>query len=347
MAEANRQWLLADRPRGRAIYDGDFRYEEAELPILANGQALARVLWLGFDPAQKGWMENIANYVAPMEIGEVMRGSGIAQIVESSHPELCAGDLVQGTTGWRDYVVIDSAPQAEPFRKIQPIGGVPVTQYLSTLGITGLTAFFGLTRIGKPVAGDTVVVSGAAGATGSVVGQLAKLMGCRAVGIAGGPQKCDWLTELGYDSAIDYKNDSVRERLRAECPNGIDVFYDNTGGPVLNDALACLARGARVVICGGISRYETGSLPAGPENYFNLIFQRASMQGFIVLDFAAEFPEARRRLGDWLASGRLKYREDIQEGLENAPQTLRRLFSGQNFGKQLLKVADPPLPISP
>lgn len=337
----NRQWLLNGHPNGRPIEDGDFRLVETPMPEPGPGEALAKTLWLGFDPAQKGWMENIANYVDPMNIGDVMRGSGIAEITASNHPDLAPGDLVTGTIGWSEYSLIDGLGGPRTIRKIDRDTPYPPTLHLSTLGITGLTAFFGLTRIGRPVAGDVVVVSGAAGATGSVVGQIAKLMGCTTIGIAGGAEKCAWLGELGYDAAIDYRHENVRERLKALAPRGVNVVYDNVGGKILDDMLASIAMKARVVICGGISRYETGQLPAGPSHYFNLVFQRATMQGFIVLDYAAEFAEARHRLAGWLEDGRLRFKEDIQEGFENAPATLQRLFAGKNFGKQLLKLADP------
>ena len=214
-----------------------------------------------------------------------------------------------------------------------------LTTNMGVLGGTGMTAFFGLNKIGKPFAGDTLVITGAAGATGSVVGQLGKIAGCRVVGVAGGPEKCAWLVgELGFDGAVDYKAGNVRAQVKAAAPDGIDVLWDNVGGPVFNDLLGELAMHARVVVCGGISRYELGKMPAGPENYFNLIFKRAHMEGFIVLDYMAEFPWARKRLAGWIRDGRLRYKEDIQQGLENAPATLGRLFKGENFGKQLLKL---------
>jgi NADPH-dependent curcumin reductase CurA len=214
-----------------------------------------------------------------------------------------------------------------------------LTANLGVTGTTGLTAFFGLNKIGKPFPGDTLVVTGAAGATGSVVGQIGKIAGCRVVGVAGGPEKCAWLVqELGFDAAIDYKASDIRAQARAAAPDGIDVLWDNVGGPALNTLLAQLAMHARVVVCGGISRYELGQMPAGPENYFNLIFKRAAMEGFILSDYSAEFPWARARLANWIRGGQLRYKEDVQHGLENAPRTLRRLFQGENFGKQLLKL---------
>jgi NADPH-dependent curcumin reductase CurA len=329
----SRQWLLNGHPRGRGIEEGDFRLVETEIGTPGDGEMLLKTLYLGFDPAQKGWMENIADYVAPMAIGDVMRGSAISEVVESNHPGFAVGDLVMGSTGWTEWHRSDGAGLV----KIDT--ALPPTAMLSVLGTTGVTAYCGLFKVGRPVAGDTVLVSGAAGATGSVVGQLAKIAGCRAVGIAGGEDKCRWLVEeAGYDAAIDYKAGDVRAQLRDHCPRGVDVIFDNVGGTILNDMLGEIATGARVVICGGISRYETGSLPAGPQNYFNLVFRRGTMAGFIVIDWASEFPAIRKRLEGFVQDGRLTYREDVQQGFENAPATLKRLFSGQNRGKQLLKL---------
>lgn len=331
-----RQWLLADHPRGRPLKDSDFTLVETEIADDPGpGQALAQVLWLGFDPAQKGWAENVADYVAPMKIGDVMRGSGIVRIVRSNSPRLREGQLYAGLTGWTEWLLTDGAG----FEPVHP--DLPPTAMLSVLGTTGLTAWCGLFKLGEPKPGDTVVVSGAAGATGSTVGQLAKVAGARAIGIAGGAEKCRWLTEeAGYDAAIDYKAEDVRARLRALCPAGIDVVFDNVGGRILNDMLGQIATGARVVICGGISRYETGTMPAGPENYFNLVFRRASMHGFIVLDWASEFPAIRKRLAALVNEGKLAFRIDEQHGFENTPRTLMRLFTGENRGKQVLKLAD-------
>lgn len=329
----NRQWLINDRPVGRGLQSGDFKRVVTEAPQPGDGEVLVKVEYLGFDPAQKGWMENIGGYVAPTEIGEVMRGSGIGEVIESRHDGFSKGDKVQGLLGWQDYV---SRPGGELVK-------VPddelLTANLGALGTTGMTAYFGLLRHGRPQPGDTVLVSGAAGATGSMVGQIAKIAGCRTIGIAGGTEKCAWLTsEVGYDAAIDYKNESVRDRLKELCPQSVDVFYDNVGGDILNEALAQIDMHARIVICGGISRYERGQMPAGPENYFNLIFKRASMSGLIVLDYMPEYPEARKRMREWIREGRITYREDIQEGFDNIPDTLKRLFSGQNFGKQILRL---------
>ena len=331
----SRQWLINGRPNGRALVQDDFKWVETDIGEPGDGEVLLRTLYLAFDPAQKGWMENIGGYTAPTEIGEVMRGSGLAEVVRSNSPLLHQGDKVTGQLGWRDVAVMP----AKDLLKL-PDGGPP-TAHLGVLGTTGLTAIFGLQRIGKPFPGDTVVVTGAAGATGSVVGQIAKIGGCKVIGVAGGAEKCRWLVdELGFDAAVDYKAGDIRRQVRDHAKGGIDVLWDNVGGPILNDLMGEIALHARVVICGGISRYQLGQMPAGPENYFNLVFKRATMEGFILTDFIGEFPWARRRISQWIAEGRLKFKEDIQVGLENAPQTLMRLFEGANFGKQLLKVAD-------
>jgi NADPH-dependent curcumin reductase CurA len=334
MTLTNRQWLINGRPSGRALADDDFRLVETPVGELAEGEVLVRNLYLAFDPAQKGWMENVGGYVAPTEIGEVMRGSGVGEVAASRAAGFSPGDKVTGMLRWQDYAML-------PAKDLQavPDDGL-LTAHLGVLGTTGMTAFFGLQKIGKPFAGDTLVVTGAAGATGSVVGQIGKIAGCRVIGVAGGEAKCRWLTdELGFDGAIDYKAGSVRAQLKALAPDGIDVLWDNVGGAIFNDLLARIAFHARVVVCGGISRYELGQMPAGPENYFNLVFKRAHMEGFIVLDWASEFPWARERIARWIREGRLRFKEDVQLGLENAPRTLMRLFQGENFGKQLLKIA--------
>jgi NADPH-dependent curcumin reductase CurA len=333
MTLTNRQWLINGRPNGRSLIDDDFKLVETPSRQPGEGEVLVRTLYLAFDPAQKGWMENVGGYVAPTEIGEVMRGGGLGEVVASNAAGFAPGDKVSGMLRWQDYATVSG----KELLKVEDDD--LLTASLGVLGTTGLTAFFGLNKIGKPFPGDTLVVTGAAGATGSVVGQLGKLAGCRVVGVAGGPAKCAWLIdELGFDAAIDYKAGDIRRQARAAAPDGIDVLWDNVGGPAFNTLLAQLAMHARVVVCGGISRYELGDMPAGPENYFNLIFKRASMEGFILTDHQAQFPWARGRLVQWIRAGKLRYKEDIQHGLENAPSTLRRLFQGENFGKQLLKL---------
>ncbi|WP_229955672.1 NADP-dependent oxidoreductase [Parasphingorhabdus litoris] len=329
----NRQWLINGRPKGRGLVDDDFKKVVTPVPEVAEGHVLVKNEILGFDPAQKGWMENIGGYVAPTEIGEVMRGSGVGTVVESRDPKFAVGDKVMGMLRWQDYAMV---PGSE-------LNKVPDDELLGAnlgaLGTTGMTAYFGLLKHGRPQPGDTLVVSGAAGATGSMVGQIGKIAGCRTIGIAGGKEKCDWLTEdVGYDHAIDYKNEDVRAKLKELCNQSINVFYDNVGGSILNDALSHIAMHARVVICGGISRYEKGDMPAGPENYFNLVFKRGTMSGFIVLDYMSEYPEAQKRMRQWIKEGKITFKEDIQEGFDNIPNTLKRLFAGQNFGKQMLRL---------
>ncbi len=328
-----RQWLLNGHPCGRRLVDDDLKMVTATIPDPAQGQMLLKTHYLGFDPAQKGWMENVADYVAPMAIGDIMRGSGITEVIESNGGKFPVGTVLAGSTGWSEYLIHDGDGL------IPALPDLPPTAMLSLLGTTGVTAYCGLFKVGEPVAGDVVVVSGAAGATGSIVGQLAKIAGCTVIGIAGGAEKCAWLVkEAGYDHAIDYKAGPIKSQLKELAPDGINVIFDNVGGTILNDMLSCIATNARVVICGGISRYETGDMPAGPQNYFNLVFRRARMQGFIVLDWMSEFADIRKRMVKWVNEGKLTYREDVQHGFENAPATLQRLFDGSNKGKQLLKL---------
>jgi NADPH-dependent curcumin reductase CurA len=337
---SNRQWVLNARPTA-ALTGNEFRWNEAPIPRPADGQVLVRNLWLSFDPTQRGWMAR-DTYIPMVPLGEVMRAAGVGQVIESRHPDFKPADLVLGAFGWQDYVATDGQGFMT-MRKLPP--GLPPNLALSLFGITGPTAYFGITDVGQVKAGETVVVSGAAGSTGSVAGQIAKIKGCRVIGTAGGMTKCDWLVkEAGFDGAIDYKSENIADRLSALCPDGIDVFFDNVGGTVLNEVLARINLKARIVLCGAISLYNDAVPPPGPANYPNLISRRGRMEGFIVLDYAARFPEAIAALDRWRQEGRLVQKEDIATGLENAPRTLMRLFTGENFGKQLLKIADPPLP---
>ncbi|HZR10727.1 MAG TPA: NADP-dependent oxidoreductase [Myxococcales bacterium] len=332
----NRQWLLARRPQGMISAD-DFKWvEDAEVPAAAEGEVLVRNLWLSCDPTQRGWIGG-DTYLPAVKIGEVVRSFAVGQVVESKNPKFKPGQLVQGLFGWQDYASVKpgsiSAPTPVP-------EGVPIETAMSALGATGITAYFGLLEIGRPKAGETVVVSGAAGATGSIVGQIAKIQGCRAIGIAGGAEKCKRLvSEYGFDGAIDYKGEDVRKRLKELCPNGVDVFFDNVGGDILDAALARLAMRGRVVLCGGIARYNDAGQAPGPKNYLNLVVQRGRMEGFIVLDYMPRAREAVTALAGWLKEGRLKDRVDVQRGLENAPAALARLFKGENQGKQLVRIA--------
>jgi len=335
MNRINRRWLLARRPVGM-VEVGDFRFDEAPCPEPAEGEVLVALRWLAFDPAMRGWMEDRDSYLPPVGIGEVMRGGGVGEVVASGHPDHPVGELVQGFFGWQEYALVGDSAVAGLSRVPS---GVPPTLVLSVLGITGLTAWFGLYDIGKPQKGETVVVSGAAGATGSVAAQLAKLEGCRVIGIAGGAVKCAWLRDqAGLDAVVDYKAENVAARLRELCPKGIDIYFDNVGGEILDAALARLALRARVVMCGGISGYNEKEPPPGPRNLMNVIIQRARMQGFIVLDYAPRFGEAVGELAAHVREGRIAYLEDIQHGIENAPGTFLRLFDGSNQGKQLLEI---------
>ena len=330
----NQHILLAARPRGE-IKPTDFELVDAPMPETGEGEVLVESRYLAVEPAMKGWMEARVDYVAPLHIGDVMRGHGVGCVLESRHPDFAVGEMVSGALGWRRYLATDG--KAIPLNKVP--AGVEPAAALNVLGLTGLTAYFGMLDIGKPKAGDTVLVSGAAGATGSVAGQLARIAGARVIGIAGGKDKCDWLvSELGFDGAIDYKSEDVEQRIAELCPDGLNVYYDNVGGEILDFALAKLAQGARVVLCGGISRYnQTGAIP-GPVNYFNLIYRRARMEGFIVSDYASRFGEAVEVLAKHLGSGELRHRETILQGFTQLPQALMNLFTGGNIGKQLVEV---------
>ena len=330
----NQNILLAARPSGE-IKPGDFEIIDIPMPVPNAGEVLIEMNYLAVEPAMRGWMEDKESYVPPVQIGEVMRGQGTGVVLQSNNPDFPEGTLVSGLVGWRRYLVSDG--RSLPLRKL-PDAVAPATA-LNVLGLTGLTAYFGMLDIGKPQAGDTVLVSGAAGATGSIAGQLARIAGARVVGIAGGKEKCDWLvSELGFDAAIDYKSEDTARRIAELCPDGLDVYFDNVGGEVLDMALDNLAQHARVVLCGGISRYnETGSIP-GPVNYFNLVYRRARMEGFIVMDFASRFPAAIEELVKYLSNGELRHRETVLQGFDQLPQALMNLFSGGNIGKQLVAV---------
>lgn len=331
-------WRINARPTGRELRADDFaRDESASLGAPADGELHVRVLMLSCDPAQKGWMENAGGYAAPTEIGDLMPAGGVAQVIASRAPGFSPSDIVQGSLGWAREMIVP----AKGMRRVDPEPDAPRLN-LGLLGSSGLTAYFGLTRIGQPQAGDTLVVTGAAGAVGSIVGQLGKIAGCRVIGIAGGPDKCRWLTEeLGFDHAIDYKAEKPKHRVRELAPEGIDVLWDNIGGSLLDDLMARIARKARVVICGGIARYQQEGRPPGPGNYFNIVFKSARMEGFLLSDFATDHDLGRARLREWLAQGRIVQRDEVVRGLEHAPQTLMRLFRGDNVGKLLIHVADP------
>ena len=335
----NRQWRLVSRPKGQ-VTETNFDSHKVAMPSPKDGELLVRTLYVSFDPAMRGWMSENPGYMPPIQLGTVMLASGIGQVTESRNPGFGRGDFVFGMLGWQDYAVC--AGDGGPFgvHKIEPTH--PLPSYLGVLGGTGLTGYFGMLDLAHPKAGETVVVSGAAGATGSVAAQIGKIKQCRVIGIAGGPAKCEWLTgELGLDAAIDYKAEDVGARLGALCPDGVDIYFDNVGGGILETVIGHMALGGRIPLCGMISGYNAEQPQPGPRNLFLLIARRVRMEGFLVMDYADRFEEARRELSAWLASGQLTSREDVQEGFENIPSTFLRLFSGANLGKQVLKVADP------
>ena len=335
----NRQWLLAARPAGM-IGPQNFEYAESPIPTLSAGEVLVKNLFLSFDPTQRNWMVDRPGYLPPVGMGETMRAGSVGQVVDSQHDDFAVGELVQTTGGWQDYAVV--APGQGPMGLTKLPAGVSPEMMLSILGITGLTAYFGLLDIGLPKAGETVLVSGAAGATGSIVGQIAKLKGCRVVGIAGGPEKCRWLKEqAGFDAVIDYKNADVNAQIALHCPEKWDVFFDNVGGDILEAALNHLNLHSRIVMCGGISGYNATDPVPGPANLMNLITNRGRMQGFIILDYLPRAMEAIHELMAWVAAGDIIYQVDLKEGFENIPSTLQRLYTGQNVGQQLLKIANP------
>ena len=329
----NHQFRLAARPVGLPK-PSDWEYTEEPVPEPGDGEVLVKVLYLSLDPAMRGWMNDARSYIAPVGIGDTMRAGGVGEELLSNHPDLAPGDFVTGLFGVQEYTVV----HGNAVTKLD-VSLAPLPTYLGTLGMPSLTAYFGLLDIGRPAEGETVVVSGAAGAVGGVVGQIAKLKGCRVVGIAGGAEKCRYVVEeLGFDAAIDYKAQDVAAGLREHCPKGIDIYFDNVGGEILDHALAGLARHARVIICGAISQYNATGAVQGPSNYLSLLVNNASMTGFVIFDYADRYAEGLREMGGWFAAGKLVSREDIAEGLENFPDTLLRLFSGENTGKLVLKL---------
>ena len=337
---SNRQWLLKERPTGM-IGPEHFELVESPMPSpdLDAGQALVKNLMLGFDPAMRGWVQDTRSYLPPVPLGEPMRASGVGQVIRSTNPDYPEGSLVQGLLNWQEYGIGDPAGMIPPNALPE---GTPPNLALSVFGTTSLTAYFGLLDVGQPQPGETVLVSGAAGATGSVVAQIARLKGCKIVGIAGGREKCDWLRDAcKIDAVIDYKAEDINRRIGELCPEGINVFFDNVGGDTLEAAINHMADFGRIALCGAISEYNNESPQPGPNNLMILVARRVRMQGFIVLDYLARAEEAITALSEWVMAGELAWREDVQEGFENIPATLQRLFDGRNVGKQLLKLADP------
>jgi NADPH-dependent curcumin reductase CurA len=331
----NRRWVLAQRPVGM-VGDETLRLETAERPSPGPGEALAKVRWLSVDPTIRTWMDDRPGYLPPIALGEVVRGAGLAEVVESRTDRYAVGDVVYGMTGWQDYVVTDEGEAA--MNVVPPT--IEAGAMLSVLGVNGMTAWFGLLEVGDLREGDTVVVSGAAGATGSLVGQIARLKGAgKVVGIAGGEEKCAWVTtDLGFDAAVDHRKEDVAAALRRHCPGGIDLYFDNVGGEILDMCLGQMALRGRVVLCGAISQYNATGRPHGLVNAVNLIPRRGRMEGFIILDYIERFPSAQLELAALLGEGRIRHAEHVVAGLERAPEALNMLFAGANTGKVVVQL---------
>jgi NADPH-dependent curcumin reductase len=324
---------LIARPVGEPTRS-DFAFADEPMPALAEGQMLIKNLYLSLDPAMRGWMNDGKSYIDPVKLGDVMRAGGLGQVIESNNGRFQVGDHLSGMTNVQTCCITDG----KGWVKVDP-AFAPLTTYLNVLGMTGMTGYFGLLESGQPKAGETVVVSGAAGAVGATVGQVAKLKGCRVVGIAGGAEKCKIAVEkYGYDACIDYKNEEVRIGLKRECPNGIDVYFDNVGGEILDTVLTRINLRARIVICGAISQYNNTTPVKGPSNYLSLLVNRARMEGIVVFDYAPKYKEAILAMGTWLKEGKMVSHEHIEEGIDRFPEVLMKLFKGENFGKLVLKV---------
>ncbi len=333
----NRQILLKARPHG-APSQSDFEPAESAIPRPQEGQVLLRHLFLSIDPAIRGWMSDAKSYLPPIALGDPVRSGTLSEIVESRAEGWKAGQVVRALAAWESFSAV---PASQLHGAVQPVEGVPLHAMLSVLGGTGLTAYFGLLEIGRPREGETVLVSAAAGGVGSVAGQIARIRGCRAVGLTGSDDKCAWLEhELGYDTAINYKTADLRVALKEACPQGVDVFFDSVGGEVLNTVLTRLNPRGRVALCGAISQINASALPPGPSNYLQLLAKSARMEGFTTLDFAARYDEARAEMAQWIRAGTLRYRDEIVDGLEHAPAHLLRLFNGDHRGKLMVRLPD-------
>ncbi|MEM6532775.1 MAG: NADP-dependent oxidoreductase [Myxococcota bacterium] len=335
---ANLTWILKKRPQGE-IVDGDLVLEDRELPPLADGQVRVRTIYLSLDPANRTWMNKGGSYRDAIALDGPMEGSALGVVTESQSDSMPVGTTVTGLLDWAQF----STKPAKALTAVPSIPGVPMPALLGPLGITGLTAYFGLLDIGKPKAGETVVVSAAAGAVGSIVGQIAKIHGCRVVGIAGTEKKCEWLTQVaGFDAAINYKTENVGAKLDEHCPNGIDINFENVGGQIMDQVLARLNNFARMPLCGLISGYNETKPPPGPMYFPMLLVRRVALQGFIVTDYGKRFPEGVQALAGWLAEGKVKFEVDIVDGLENSVAALGKLFTGDNFGKLMVRVSAEP-----
>lgn len=331
----NKQLLLRKRPLGLPTKD-TWELVETNIPQPNNGEFLVQCEYISLDPAMRGWINAGKSYIPPVELNDVMRAGGVGIIIESNHPDFNVGEYVYGQTGIQQYIVTDG----KGWHKVDP-SLAPLPMYLGTLGMPGMTAYFGILEVGELKEGDNVLVSGAAGAVGSIVGQIAKIKNCKVIGIAGGADKCKYIVdELGFDGAIDYKSDNIASKLKVYFPNGIDVYFDNVGGVILEHALSKLAMHARIVICGAISQYNNTTPIKGPSNYLSLLVNRASMKGMVVFDYAKDYQKAGMEMGQWIMEGKLKSKEDVYEGIENFHETFLRLFSGKKMGKLVLKVSE-------
>jgi NADPH-dependent curcumin reductase CurA len=342
-AGKNRQIRLASRPNGEPTLD-NFQLVEADVPEPGPGQMLLRTIYLSLDPYMRGRMSSEPSYARPVEVGEVMEGRSVCEVVKSNVPDCKEGDVVLAGTGWQELSLADR----KGVRKIDPALG-PISTALGVLGMPGLTAYTGLLNIGQPKAGETLVVAAASGAVGSVVGQIGKIKGCRVIGIAGGEQKCRFVQEeLGFDACLDHRQHDLAQRLKAACPGGIDVYFENVGGAVFDAVLPLLNDFARIPVCGIIAHYNATELPAGPDRVplllRSILVKRLTLRGFIVSDFASQFPAFVADMSGWLREGRIKHREDVTDGLENAPRALIGLLRGENFGKKIIRVSTEPAP---
>jgi NADPH-dependent curcumin reductase len=330
----NKQVILQKRPFGLPEAD-TWSLANTPIPTIEEGQFLVKQHYISLDPAMRGWLNDAKSYIPPVKIGAVMRAGSVGEVVESKNQNFLVGDKVAGNGGVQQYVV---GKDQQGWYKVDT-RLVPMPVYVGTLGMPGMTAYFGILKVGKLKKGDIVLVSGGEGAVGSVVGQIAKIKGCTVIGIAGGAEKCAYMKDvLGFDGVIDYKNENIREAIKRECPNGIDVYFDNVGGEILDVALSRLKMNARIVICGAISQYNNTTPIKGPSNYLSLLVNRASMQGMVVFDYADKYHIAAAQMGKWMAQGKLKSREDIHEGIENFYPTFLRLFNGEKMGKLVLKI---------
>ena len=337
----NRSWRLRQRPEG-IIDENDLELVTDEIPEIQEGQVLAKTIYFSLDPTNRIWMSDIDQYMEPVEIGDIMRAGGSLAIVEDSKvPHVKVGDIVQGGMhgGWQEYFIIPGEEAAA----IPLVESIPLTALISVLGFTGPTAYFGFLDIGQPKKGETVVVSAAAGAVGSIVCQIAKIKGCRVVGIAGSDEKCNWLkNDLKVDEVINYKKDDILESLKEKCPKGIDIYFENVGGETLDAALTLMNNYGRIPVCGLISMYNDWETP-GPKMFRNILMKRLTVKGFLVSDYLDRYAESLEALSEWMAEGKIQYKVDIVEGIENAPSAVNKLFTGENKGKLVIKVSDEPL----